>query len=651
MKRHLILCVLVAATVLAGCQHAAEVDPRLRAHADGLNREAFVNRYRNPEHCIARAEEALTFMHDSLPTYVDGRLRAYNVMAFAYYQMSKADEAERMLAKVEAERGSGSPNADIEWVISSLIKARLLQRSCQIAESYRLLYEVGLSGVLEHKRDDLLYNYAQTEYYITMLTLNFHYRDGKQSSVLSLVDEVEQRRQRLKVDYAQDMALNYALAYGLQSAGEHERALDYCDDNFDILLLDDAFFCPFHYANTLQMEALVLRSMPGPVPPDSILALYDEAREVFYEYGDPYQVLGGVSSTARYALLIGDTAKAHEVLKLWLGEHSIWTPFSAPKMELSFFEVLIRSRVADSPDQNRRWFEHYCELREYVARNEKADFVLQNTLDTATRRNRWMTAFAITLGALLVVLLALVVVLWRGAERLRREKRQIEEANRRDVERIANVETCLSVLRHDVTPFVGYLRNEQLPDELRSEVIEQLLRTFDNLKNWTRLSIPKGLAFTPTVFALGEVLEEVRQQVIVPSAEVEVRFDAEGVSLWGDRLLTIILLRNLVNNALQHTQRGKVEVGAKRVEGNMVDIAVSDTGEGMTEEQCEMLFRADREVPAGAEHGFGMILCRYIIKRHDDNTRRGCKIWVESTVGKGTTVWCRMAEGSEVVAK
>ena len=262
-----------------------------------------------------------------------------------------------------------------------------------------------------------------------------------------------------------------------------------------------------------------------------------------------------------------------------------------------------------------------------------------------------MTAFAITLGALLVVLLALVVVLWRGAERLRREKRQIEEANRRDVERIANVETCLSVLRHDVTPFVGYLRNEQLPDELRSEVIEQLLRTFDNLKNWTRLSIPKGLAFTPTVFALGEVLEEVRQQVIVPSAEVEVRFDAEGVSLWGDRLLTIILLRNLVNNALQHTQRGKVEVGAKRVEGNMVDIAVSDTGEGMTEEQCEMLFRADREVPAGAEHGFGMILCRYIIKRHDDNTRRGCKIWVESTVGKGTTVWCRMAEGSEVVAK
>ena len=64
-----------------------------------------------------------------------------------------------------------------------------------------------------------------------------------------------------------------------------------------------------------------------------------------------------------------------------------------------------------------------------------------------------------------------------------------------------------------------------------------------------------------------------------------------------------------------------------------MEIVVEDTGEGMSEEQRENLFRADR--PSG-DHGFGLILCRYIVKKHDDNTRRGCRIWAESEEGRGT---------------
>jgi signal transduction histidine kinase len=58
----------------------------------------------------------------------------------------------------------------------------------------------------------------------------------------------------------------------------------------------------------------------------------------------------------------------------------------------------------------------------------------------------------------------------------------------------------------------------------------------------------------------------------------------------------------------------------------------------MTPEQQESLFRADRTLAPGSEHGFGLILCRYIVKKHDDNTRRGCKLWVESQPGQGTTM-------------
>ncbi|MBQ8704336.1 MAG: DUF5112 domain-containing protein [Bacteroidales bacterium] len=648
--KHTVFYSLLVALLLVACRQPAPVDPLKRARADGLNKEAFVNRYRQPDSCLAYSQAALRFIDDSLPDYVDGQLRAYNNMAFAYYQKSDRENAQLMLDRLDKTLGlrkEGMRNGDIEWVIHDLIQARLLQRDCRIADSYRLLYDIGRQRLLERNRDNLLYNYAQSEYYITMLVLNYHYRNEQEADVCTLVEEVERNRSRLKVDFAQDMALNYALAYGWQSAGESTLALDYCDENFRLLGLGEAVFCPFHYANTLQMTAWALRSQPGGVPPDSILALYDEAREEFFDYGDPYQMLGGTTSTARYALLIGDTAKAHQVLAQWRSLRGTWQPFAAPKMELGYFDLLLRSRIADNADQARTWYEHYAELQDHIRQSEQEDFVLQQTLANATRRSRWMTHTAQVVSLLLLVLLVLTLLLWRNASKLRREKRELEASRRRDVERIANVETCLSVMRHDVSPFIGYLRSPNLSPELRSEVLEQLLRTFDNIKNWTRLSIPSGLVFNASSFALQEVFDEVRTQVVCPSAGVELRFLPTGRMLWADRLLVVILLRNLVTNALQHTAQGSVTIGAAEADGQMVDITVADTGCGMTPEQCESLFRADRPLPADADHGFGLILCRYIIKKHDDLTRRGCKLWVESTPGHGTVMHVRLASPND----
>ena len=645
VKSKVIYSLFVAVLLLSACQKPVAVDPLARSRVDGLNKEAFVNRYRDPAHCIDLSERALQFVQDSLPGYVDGALRACNNMAFAYYQMSDHRQAESMLDQVErivAMRQRGMHNGDIELVIHDLLRARLLQRAGLIADSYRLLYQVEHSHVLDRNRDNLLYSYAQTEYYITMLVLNYHYRDGREADVRSLLAEVEMRRPHLKVDYAQDMALDYALAFGWQSAGESNKALEYCEHTYDILDLGPRAFCPYHYANTLQMTATALRSQPGTVPPDSVLALYDHARRVFFDYGDPYQMLGGTISTARYALLVGDTAVAHAVLGEWRSLRGKWKPFAAPKMELGYFDVMIRSRLARTPDENRQWYEHYAELQDYINQSQQEDFALQQTLADATRRSRWMTRTTMVVSVLLAVVLVMTVLLWRNSRRLRREKEHLEQAKRRDVERIANVETCLSVMRHDVSPFIGYLRNPDLPADLRDEVLGQLLRTFDNIKNWTHLSIPTGLTFTATVFPVQEVFDEVKRQVISPAAGVTLSFVPSRLLLWGDRLLTVILLRNLVTNALQHTAQGSVTVSAETAD-KMVDIAVCDTGSGMDAAQRESLFRADRQVEG--EHGFGLILCRYIVKKHDDLTRRGCKIWVESADGQGTTVHVCLAKG------
>ena len=636
MKR-LFVILLAVGSLLAACHRQPQIDPLARSRADGLNRQAFLLRYRNPDSCKVLADSALRFIRDSLPQYVDGTLRARNIMAFACYQMSNREGALAQLDQVD--RLVADPlaaNGDIELVIANLLRARLLQRDCRIADSYRLLYDISSRHTLDRSRDNLLYNYAQTEYYITSLVLNFHYREGHQADVRQLISEVEQNRPNLRVDYAQDMALDYALAYAWQSAGESLTALDYCNRTLDWLDANPSQFCIYHYANALQMSALALRGLPGEVPPDSVLSLYDQARRAFFRYGDPYQMLGGTVSTARFALLCGDTAVAHSVLDEWRSLRGTWTPFAAPKMELGYFDVLLRSRIADSPDQARRWYEHHEELQERVRQYEKEDFVLQQTLQTATRRSQWMTRTTILVSLLLLALLVVTLLLWRSLIRLRQEKRQLEAAKRRDVERIANVETCLSVLRHDVSPFIGYLASPSLSPELRDEVTGQLVRTFDNIKNWTRLSIPTGLAFSPSQFPLQQVFDDVRSQVVRPSSGVTLLFQPTHASLWADRLLATILLRNLVTNALQHTVHGSVAVAASPAADDMVEITVSDTGTGMTRQQVDALFRADRQLQG--EHGFGLILCRYIIKKHDDLTRRGCRIWVESTENQGTTI-------------
>lgn len=639
---------LAALLLLVACKGPTTVDPLLRSRVDGLNKEAFLNRYRDPALCLQLSDSALQFIADSLSAYDDGVLRALNNKAFAYFQTTNYPEALSLVEKIE----NGAPqtrsaNADIELVIAHLLKARLLQRSGYIADSYRLLHDIDRSHILKRNHDNLLYNYAQTEYYITSLVLNFHYRDGHEADVRTLLEEVEARHSELRVDYAQEMALNYAIAYGWQSAGESITALDYCDMNLALLELPEAF-CNFHYANTLQMMALALKSIPGAVPPDSVLALYDEARMRFADYGDPYQMLGGVTSTARYALLIGDTIKAHQILTEWRSERGTWKPFSAPKMELGYFDVLLRSRMASTPDEARRWYEHYCELQEHVAAAGREDFALQQNLEAATRSGHWKTIFIITLAAVAVVLLVLLVLLWITLARLRREKRQLEAANRRDVERIANVETALSVMRHDISPFVGYLSNPQLPDDLRNEVVAKLVHTFDNLKQWTSLSLPQGMAFNASDFALQNVFDEVANQVPAPADGVSLRFQPTTLHLWADRALVVILLRNLVGNALKHTSEGSITVDAAPEEGTpMVHLTVTDTGSGMTAEQQEELFSASRTLPEGSEHGFGLILCRYIVRRHDDYTRRGCRIWVESTPGKGTTMHVLLAATSK----
>lgn len=715
MKLHTIHIIVIATALLpAACRHhtsADSLDLRLRGLVDSHNKTSFINRYQDPFLSIREAHTALALVRDSLPQYHDGRLRALNNLAFAHYMLAQHDSASAYIDTLlhstqppARRRSRSSPNSEVERLIAQLMQIRLLQRSCRIADSYQLLYDIDRSALLRRGHDHYLYSYAQMEYYITSLTLNYHYRNsavasssgtlldaGTQHTMRALLDEVEQARPTLKCDYAEDMSLNYALAhsyYRLASASGGDarllsKAYRHLAENLHIMSRPHQQSI-YHLANVYQLQAFIVadtnippiayqrlcasqvaqlrqlaqRIPPHLAPPPSStygLDMFQLSTDLFFLTPDPYQHLGAVVAAAEYCLQQGLPHLARTYYGRALADSS-WHDGMAPKFEAMFYDGLIRMGYSPSAEENRSWYAREMELLTFIRQNESADAMLQDRLTQSQNRNRYYV-LAIIVGSIFLLLLGvMVLLLHRRSKVLRAEKAALQRARKQNIERIANVETCLSVLRHDINPFLTYLTNRQLSDAMRKEVLDQLLRTFTNIKSWTNLSIPSGLQFQPSVFALQEVFDSVAASCVRLEHDVDLIFYPTTLNIMGDRQLTEIMLRNLVNNALQHTLHGKVTIYSEVYpqDSRFVHIEVADTGAGMDEETLENLFRADKKVqPAtnpSAEHGtgFGLILCKYIIKRHDDNTLRGCRIWAESKLNEGSIFHCLLAgDGNE----
>ncbi|MCR4828594.1 MAG: HAMP domain-containing histidine kinase [Bacteroidales bacterium] len=676
MRQPIALLLLVAA-LLAACSRPADpVDGLRRSRVDALNKQAFQNRYRDAAQAEQAARQALTYIDDSLPTYDDGRLRAWNNLATVFYLESKRDSVYKYIDTVLHYQGKVAANRANEQLLAHLLEARLRQRNSDMAGAFEILHEVEHSDALHHDEDGWLNSLAHSEFYITSTLLNYYNRMEAETATTDLLEEMEQWHPNLRCDFAEDMSFNYALAYGYTKRCHEphdqslhlQKALHYCRENL-ILLSDSSRYSAYHAGNTyivlgflfansdideacweenaaLTGEVVEMAYQDSEIPleecNDFSAYFFHHATELFAPLGDPYQKLGSLIAAARHQLVVGDTMMAQEYLFKALNDSTLVD--ISPKFEARLYQLLLVAGCAENQAETAQWTSRLVELLNYIKQNERADFALQMELAQVQRYNNIYVTSSIILLALALLLVIVLVLLRHRTRALQRETAQLQEANRRDIERIANVETCLSVLRHDITPFVSYLQNDKLPEPLRKEVTGQLLRTFENIKSWTNLSIPSGLQFHRQTVALGDLFGHVELSVNnFRSSALQLCFHPTALSVMGDALLLEILLRNLVNNAIQYTEQGRVDIAAEEYsDAHFVHISVSDTGRGMSDEEVDQLFRADKtlrtaDTPQGYGTGFGLMLCRYIIKLHDDNTLRGCRIWCESAPAKGST--------------
>lgn len=123
----------------------------------------------------------------------------------------------------------------------------------------------------------------------------------------------------------------------------------------------------------------------------------------------------------------------------------------------------------------------------------------------------------------------------------------------------------------------------------------------------------------------------------------EVAIDLPNVNI--DRPRIIQVLSNLISNALKFTpEHGTIRISAQARPAHVV-VSVSDTGPGIPPENLSKIFdrfwQAEEAKQKGS--GLGLAIAKGIVVAH------GGKIWAESKVGSGTTLYFTLPKSTEAL--
>ena len=103
----------------------------------------------------------------------------------------------------------------------------------------------------------------------------------------------------------------------------------------------------------------------------------------------------------------------------------------------------------------------------------------------------------------------------------------------------------------------------------------------------------------------------------------------------GDSLRLIQVMKNLIENTLKFTKKGKITVKAQK-HGNNIEVSVADTGIGISRKNMKKLFTKffQADITVTRQYGgigLGLAICKGIIGCHKG------RIWAKSKLGKGST--------------
>lgn len=225
------------------------------------------------------------------------------------------------------------------------------------------------------------------------------------------------------------------------------------------------------------------------------------------------------------------------------------------------------------------------------------------------------------------------------------EKERVEE-----IENTLNTKSqFMSMVSHELrTPLSAIKANIGVVLDERSSALNAEQRSFlsiakENVDRLTRLinaildlqALTAGkVEYKLEEADINELIQKV-QQTMIPLAQnkqldftLELKAGLPKARIDRDKITQV--LTNLVNNAIQNTEKGRITITTHE-EDNSIRVSVIDTGIGIAQKDLPKLFQQFVQVKRKTGRtGLGLAICREIIDAHNG------KIWVESELGRGT---------------
>jgi signal transduction histidine kinase len=251
-----------------------------------------------------------------------------------------------------------------------------------------------------------------------------------------------------------------------------------------------------------------------------------------------------------------------------------------------------------------------------------------------------------------------------------RKKVELKLKESEQMLQIANAtkDKFFSIIAHDLrSPFSGIIGLSELLienvkefDIAKSEKhlgfinssAKNTLILLDNLLNWAK-SQTGNIIVKPENIILSKVIQEIIEasNFTAKSKNISLNYSSlDEIEVYADENMLLVILRNLISNAIKFTKPGgEVNVSAISKQ-NQVKISISDNGVGMNEEKLKDLLNISSNAtsPGTANEkgsGLGLVLCKEFVEKLGGN------IWVESEEGKGSIFYFTLPYTSEMITE
>ena len=215
-------------------------------------------------------------------------------------------------------------------------------------------------------------------------------------------------------------------------------------------------------------------------------------------------------------------------------------------------------------------------------------------------------------------------------------------------EPLRGIQHYAAFLTEDYGPVVDEAGREKLA--MLGRLAARMEGLIDSLLHYSRVG---QVEISDRPVAMDELVTEVLESVAVTVEKADAHIRVLPLpTVPCDRARVAEIFANLIVNAIKYSDKSppRIEVGAVATPGAAgFRFYVKDDGIGIAEKHREAVFRIFKRLHGrdayGGGVGAGLTIVRKIVERH------GGRVWIESEVGVGTTVWFTLQRGdSDAVA-